>query len=70
MNALFISDLHLSEERPHITAAFFAFLYNKTQDCERLYILGDFLMLGWAMMTIVRWQKWLLQPCVLLRRAA
>lgn len=42
MNALFISDLHLSEERPHITAAFFAFLAEKTQGVERLYILGDF----------------------------
>ncbi len=42
MNTLFISDLHLSEERPHITAAFFAFLEGKTQGFERLYILGDF----------------------------
>ncbi len=42
MNALFISDLHLSEERPHITAAFFAFLDQKTQGVDHLYILGDF----------------------------
>ena len=42
MNALFISDLHLSEERPHITAAFFAFLTDKAAACDELYILGDF----------------------------
>jgi UDP-2,3-diacylglucosamine hydrolase len=42
MNVLFIADLHLSEERPHITAAFFAFLAEKAVFCERLYILGDF----------------------------
>ncbi|HSC74759.1 MAG TPA: UDP-2,3-diacylglucosamine diphosphatase [Pseudomonadales bacterium] len=48
MNRLFISDLHLSEERPHITAAFFAFLDNKVRladkavGCDELYILGDF----------------------------
>jgi len=42
MNALFISDLHLSEERPHTTAAFFAFLAEKTRGVEQLYILGDF----------------------------
>jgi UDP-2,3-diacylglucosamine hydrolase len=42
MNALFISDLHLSEERPHTTAAFLAFLAEKTHGFDRLYILGDF----------------------------
>lgn len=42
MDALFISDLHLSEERPHTTAAFFAFLAEKAVACQRLYILGDF----------------------------
>jgi UDP-2,3-diacylglucosamine hydrolase len=42
MNAVFISDLHLSEERPHITAAFFVFLAKKAQQFDRLYILGDF----------------------------
>ena len=42
MNSLFISDLHLSEERPHITAAFFAFLAHKASRCNELYILGDF----------------------------
>ena len=42
MNRLFISDLHLSEERPHTTAAFLAFLAEKAIACEQLYILGDF----------------------------
>jgi UDP-2,3-diacylglucosamine hydrolase len=49
MSTLFISDLHLSKERPHITAAFFAFLNQhilqpekKLPICDRLYILGDF----------------------------
>ncbi|HQQ62754.1 MAG TPA: UDP-2,3-diacylglucosamine diphosphatase [Pseudomonadales bacterium] len=39
---LFISDLHLSEERPQITAAFLAFLSEKTGQHDQLYILGDF----------------------------
>jgi len=48
MNRLFISDLHLSEERPHTTAAFLAFLRDKvcpadqSSVCDELYILGDF----------------------------
>lgn len=42
MNILFISDLHLSEERPHTTAAFLAFLAEKAAACDQLYILGDF----------------------------
>lgn len=42
MNTLFISDLHLSEERPQLTAAFFAFLKDKAATCDELYILGDF----------------------------
>ena len=42
MNTLFISDLHLSEERPQPTAAFFAFLKDKAATCDELYILGDF----------------------------
>jgi UDP-2,3-diacylglucosamine hydrolase len=42
MNVLFISDLHLSEERPQTTAAFFAFLAEKAVACDQLYILGDF----------------------------
>lgn len=40
---LFISDLHLCPGRPDITGAFFNFLQQHiSQDCERLYILGDF----------------------------
>lgn len=42
MNALFIADLHLSEERPHTTAAFLAFLVDKAVAADELYILGDF----------------------------
>ncbi len=42
MNRLFISDLHLSEERPHITAAFFAFLTQQAAKADQLFILGDF----------------------------
>ncbi len=39
---LFISDLHLSPERPDITQAFFTFLKTTAADAETLYILGDF----------------------------
>lgn len=42
MTTLFISDLHLDEERPEITRAFFQFLKDKAINAERLYILGDF----------------------------
>ncbi len=42
MTTLFISDLHLSEERPDITELFFKFLRDHTQKAESLYILGDF----------------------------
>jgi len=40
----FIADLHLSENRPDISAAFFSFLntYILNQDVDALYILGDF----------------------------
>lgn len=39
---LLISDLHLHEERPDITAAFLAFLEQHAQHAQALYILGDF----------------------------
>ncbi len=40
---LFISDLHLSAERPDITQAFFSFINQQiTAECDALYILGDF----------------------------
>ncbi|MEH6648442.1 MAG: UDP-2,3-diacylglucosamine diphosphatase [Motiliproteus sp.] len=42
MTTLFISDLHLQIERPHISRAFFDFLNQQAQGAEALYILGDF----------------------------
>lgn len=39
--ALFISDLHLCDTRPHITEAFLAFLQDIAIQAESLYILGD-----------------------------
>ncbi len=41
MTTLFISDLHLSKERPHITALFERFLRDEASRAEALYILGD-----------------------------
>lgn len=38
---LFVSDLHLSPERPAITAAFERFLMDSAPAAEALYILGD-----------------------------
>lgn len=37
----FIADLHLTENRPDITACFLSFLENKAPKAEKLYILGD-----------------------------
>lgn len=37
----FIADLHLSEDRPDITACFLSFLANKATRAQKLYILGD-----------------------------
>lgn len=42
MTTRFISDLHLEESRPDITAAFLAFLKDKAIGIDALYILGDF----------------------------
>jgi UDP-2,3-diacylglucosamine hydrolase len=39
--ALFISDLHLTSERPAANEAFFAFLENAVPGADALYILGD-----------------------------
>jgi len=39
---LFISDLHLSPERPDIIQLFLKFLDEKQETAQRLYILGDF----------------------------
>ena len=41
MRTLFIGDLHLSADRPDITAAFSEFLQNIPADTDALYILGD-----------------------------
>lgn len=38
---IFISDLHLSPERPKVTQAFLQFLKSAATDAEALYILGD-----------------------------
>ena len=37
----FIADLHLSEDRPDITACFLSFLANQATKAQTLYILGD-----------------------------
>ena len=42
MPELFISDLHLTEERPEANERFIAFLEDKARAAETLYILGDF----------------------------
>jgi len=42
LKRLFISDLHLMESRPDVTAAFFRFLGEHAVDADELYILGDF----------------------------
>ncbi len=42
MQVLLISDLHLEEERPDISRAFFRFLQEQAQHADALYILGDF----------------------------
>lgn len=41
MTDIFISDLHLSEERPEIYRAFCRFLHDLDDDVQQLYILGD-----------------------------
>ncbi len=41
MTTLFISDLHLDAERPHITTLFGQFLDAQARDAAALYILGD-----------------------------
>lgn len=41
MATLFISDLHLSQERPKITELFLTFLKQTVVQSEALYILGD-----------------------------
>jgi UDP-2,3-diacylglucosamine hydrolase len=42
VRALFISDLHLTEERPEANERFIGFLEDKARSADALYILGDF----------------------------
>ena len=42
MPTLFISDLHLTEERPEANERFIGFLEDKARAAGELYILGDF----------------------------
>ncbi len=42
MRSLFISDLHLTEERPAANERFIAFLEESARTADALYILGDF----------------------------
>ena len=42
MPSLFISDLHLTEERPEANERFIGFLEEKARHADALYILGDF----------------------------
>ncbi len=41
-HTLFISDLHLDQSAPKVTAAFFHFLKHDAPKADALYILGDF----------------------------
>ena len=41
MKPRFISDIHLSEDSPHLTNAFKAFLDESRESCTHLFILGD-----------------------------
>jgi UDP-2,3-diacylglucosamine hydrolase len=40
-SSLFISDLHLSEERPAANETFFSFVEEKASRARALYVLGD-----------------------------
>jgi UDP-2,3-diacylglucosamine hydrolase len=41
MTTLFIADLHLSPDRPEVTAAFLGFLQQRAARADALFILGD-----------------------------
>jgi len=41
MSTLFISDLHLSQDRPEVTELFLTFLQQHTATADAVYILGD-----------------------------
>ena len=40
--SLYISDLHLSEDRPEANERFFAFMEGEAASADELYVLGDF----------------------------
>ena len=40
-HSYFISDLHLSETKPELTALFISFIQNIEPETEQVYILGD-----------------------------
>ena len=42
MQALFIADLHLTEERPEANERYFSLVEGKARNAQALYILGDF----------------------------
>jgi UDP-2,3-diacylglucosamine hydrolase len=42
VSSVFISDLHLTEERPEANERFISFLEDKARGAGALYILGDF----------------------------
>jgi UDP-2,3-diacylglucosamine hydrolase len=41
LRALYISDLHLSDERPEANERFFAFMEDEAASADELYVLGD-----------------------------
>ena len=41
MRSLYISDLHLSDERPEANERFFAFMEDEAASADALYVLGD-----------------------------
>lgn len=41
MRSLYISDLHLSDERPEANERFFAFMEDEAAGADELYVLGD-----------------------------
>lgn len=50
----FIADLHLSENRPHLTHLFCDFMQQLAPQAEALYILGDLFDFGSVMMKNLR----------------
>ena len=42
MSIFFISDLHLEQNKPHLTKAFENFINSKVNSHDELFILGDF----------------------------